>query len=151
MADLIVIEQMRAHLIAQGLVRAWETDGAAPPCILDPRDGAPEPVDPDLSTVTLVQTLHVPVEIMEQRYLAEPVVDVIVRSRTSPRAVLLQRSIRGVLADRRLFEMGDLLVERSLVWREDQQLDADERCYTRVQSFRLLCRIKALAGLPYTD
>lgn len=149
MADLIVIEQMRAYLIAQGLVRAWEAEGAAPPCILNPRDGAPEPVAPDLSTVTLVQTLHVPVDTLEQRYLAEPVVDVIVRSTTSPRAELLQRSIRGVLADKRLFTMGSLLVERSLVWREDQHLAADQRTYMRVQSFRLLCRIKALQGLPY--
>lgn len=149
MADLIVVEQLRAYLVAQGIVRNAESAGAAPPCWLNPRDGAKEPVSPDLSAVTLVQTLAVPQDVLHQPFLQEPIVDVLIRATTSPRAELLQRAIRGVLADKRLLTMGDLLVERSLVWREDQHLQADDRTYTRVQSFRFLCRVKALQGLPY--
>ena len=149
MADLFLVEQLREYLVAQGIVRKAEQTGAAPPCWMNPRDGAREPVSPDLAAVTLVQTLAVPQPGEVQRFLEEPIVDVIVRATTDPRAQLIHRQIRGALADKELFTMGSLLVERALVWRMDQPTGQNDKTYSRTGSFRFLVRVKALAGLPY--
>lgn len=149
MADLFLVEQLRAYLVAQGIVRNAETTGPLPPCWMNPRDGAREPTGSDLAAVTLIQTLAIPQPGEVQRFLEEPIVDVVVRATSDPRAQLLHRQIRGVLADRDLFTMGSLLVERCLVWRMDQPTGQNDKTYSRTGSFRFLVRVKALAGLPY--
>ncbi len=150
MADLILIEQLRAYLVAQGIVRAWKAIGTLPQCILDPRDGAPEPAGQAYAdaTVTLQQTGHV-VRPSDEEFLEEPVVDVTVRAYRSQDAELLQRRIRNALNGEELLTAGTLLIEWARVWRGDQPLWSDATSYTRRQSFRFGMRVKALAGLPY--
>lgn len=152
MADLFLIEEFRAYLIAQGIVRAYGTAGSLPQCVLAPRDGAPEPLPTGKAyadaVVTLEQTGHVVRGPMEE-FLEEPVVSVTTRAFRSQDAELIQRRIRDSVNGEELLTMGSLLVEWARVWLGDQSLAADQTSHTRRQALRFGVRVKALAGLPY--
>lgn len=150
MAELILIEELRAYLVAQGVVRLAEgAGGALPPCWLDPEDGAPEPDAADDATVTLTGPLTIPQEWQTGTMLEERIVDVVVRARSSARAELIQRQIKGQLEEKVNVFLGALRIEHCKLWRGDQKLASDETTYTRMQSFRIAARVKSLAGLPY--
>lgn len=149
MADLILIEQVQAYLVAQGVVRLPNTSGPVPMCWLDPRDGAPEPKAPEAVTVTLIPSLTIPGSWLEGVVLEEKIVDIMVRSKFSAPGELVQRQIRGQLEERKNIFFGTLRVEWSKQWRGIQRVTSDETSYTTVQSFRIACRVKSLAGLPY--
>lgn len=150
MADLHLIEELRAQLITSGVVQAQTAAPSltVPSVWLEPRDGVPEPRTGENVTVTLREGTEIPGEWLEG-FLEERVVDVIVRSRQSAPGKLVQRSVRGLLHDRREFFLGGLRVEWSHVWRGTQLLGSDETAYTTLQAFRVACRVKSLAGLPY--
>lgn len=153
MADLFLIEEFRAYLIAQGIVRAYGTAGTLPQCVLAPRDGAPEPYPLGKTyadaVVTLEQTGHVVRGPMEE-FLEEAIVSVTTRAFRSQDAELIQRRIRNIVNGEELLTMGALLVEWARVWIGDQPLAADSVSHTRRQAFRFGIRVKALAGVPYT-
>jgi hypothetical protein len=152
MADLILIEQLQAFLIAQGAVRAPGTTGSVPTCWLDPRDGAPQPGVDKLAaetvTVTLKPTGGTPPPWFEEA-VERRTVDIIVRAAKSPQGELTHRVIRGLLSGKRLFMMGALLVQESQLWRHVQPLGSDEHSYDTVQSFIFSARVKSLAGTTY--
>ncbi|HET6502105.1 MAG TPA: hypothetical protein VFG87_15220 [Amycolatopsis sp.] len=169
MADLILLEQLHAYLIAQG---AGQHPSAAPSLTIPsvwmvPRDGAPLPrVDPATKapleniTITLVDT-HFRSPSTLELSVEETFVDVIIRSRQPGAGKLVQRAIKSLLAPvdatggRWQWMMGALLVELSTEWRGDQPLpqrqsigESDPHVtYDRVASYRFQCRRKVLAGL----
>ena len=166
MADLILVEQLKAYLIAQGVAQHFSPTVApsltVPSITISPLDGAPQPRDGENATVTLIDTnLGSPSNL--EPWMEESFIDVIVRHRNGGAAKLLQRSIKGLLfpidahGGRKMWMMNDLLIEQSDVWRGDQPLpySVDKsgtsrlQTFDRVQSFRFLCRRKSLAGQPY--
>lgn len=159
MPELILIEQLRAYLIAQGAVQAQSASPSTsvPSIWLDPREGAPEPRDGENVTVTLVDMMLAGPQGLDA-WMEDTFVDVIIRARTKSPAVLAHRVIRNLIcpindhAGRKLWLMGDLLVERSTMWRPEQPVTFQQpelRTYTRTAGYRFECRRKALAGLPY--
>ena len=169
MPDLWVLDEMRAYLIAQGVV---QSNNLAPSLVLpsiwlNPRDGAPEPrntldangnptdVPAENVTVTLVDTRESsPPAYRFGEFLAETFVDVIVRARKHPQAKLAQRNIhtamhpRTVNGPRHGWLMGTLDVEYSMRFRADQAHPmTDDDTYARTQTFLIAARRKALAGL----
>lgn len=151
MSDLIAVEELRTYLVAQGVVRSWQaTANGLPQCILNPRDGAPEPQGEDYqdATVTLARIGQVPPNVQEE-FLEDALVECIVRAYRSPDAEMIQRRIRAQLNGLRLFTMGSLIVEWARVFTGDQPLGSDETSYTRMQTFLIQARVRSLAGAPY--
>lgn len=173
MADLIVIEELQAYLVAQGVGIA----PASPPPAAGvelvtiwtaPRDGAALPRNvakvggrwQGESTVTLTDTLGRSPSALEE-WMTETFIDVVVRSPRAQTGKLLQRQIHalivpfGATGGRKQWLMNSLLVEQSLEWRGDQPLPQRQAVaendrhatYDRVQSFCFRCRRKILAGL----
>jgi hypothetical protein len=164
MADLLVLDELLAYLVAQGVAqRPSETPSVDLPSIWkQPRDGAPEPRKSastaelaEAATITLVAAQTGPPLERGDEAIEEALVDVVVRARSNQTAQLIHRQIRGLLHPvdapyaRRLWTMGDLLVESSRIWRGEQPVDSGE-FYTRTQSFVIAARRKALAGTPLT-
>jgi hypothetical protein len=158
-ADLILIEQFRLYLVDQGVVRLWntpvvrlwaDTTDGLPQCILDPRDGAPEPGGHGYqdATVTLTKTGMTPKDPLEE-FLEDAHIEVVTRAYRSPDAELIQRRIRAVVDGFKLFTMNDLVVEWVRVFSGDQPLGSDETSYTRMQTFMVRSRVRSLAGQPY--
>lgn len=158
MPDYHVTEELRAYLLAQGVVQAQD---AAPSTVLpsvwlDPRDGAPLPRTGEDITVTLRDTLLAAPGQM-QAWIEVAFIDVIVRARKEPAGKLVQRQIRNLMhpvsahGGRYQWTMGSLLVAYSTVWRGDQKLPVvgDAVTFDRVQSFQIACRRQSLAGQPY--
>lgn len=151
MTDLLLVNEMREYLVAQGVVRRFgEDENGLPQCMRDPRDGAPEPADRTYAgaTVTLVLGGAVPQPVLEE-FIEEALVDCTVRAYLSVDAQLIQRRVRAVLDGQLNFDMGALIVERVNMFTGDQALGSDEFAYTRLQVFRVRARVKALAGLQY--
>lgn len=171
MPDLIVIEQLLAYLVSEGIAQRLSATpiGALPAVCLAPRDGAPLPRDLTLVdnawtgevTITLVDSLTLGRDGL-QPYVENCFVDVIVRSPQPTPGKLVQRRIRELIAPtnepggRHQWMMGALLVERSFEWRGDQPLPRsqalaagdDKGTYDRVASYCFAARRKVLAGLP---
>lgn len=161
MADLHVVDELRDYLIGQNVAQAQdEAPSTGVPSIwVDPRAGAPTPREGEDCTITLRDTMLMGPPTLEA-WLEEAFIDVIVRHRNSaPAAKLVHRTIRyliqphGQLGGRKHWDMNDLLVEYSTVWRGEQPLPfqqtGDLVTYDRVASYRFGCRRKSLAGLPY--
>jgi hypothetical protein len=150
--DLIVIEELQAYLVAQGVVRAW--GGAAnglPQCILAPRDGAPEASSGkayENAVVTLTKIGQVP-PVVQEEFLENALIECVTRAYRAVDAELIQRRIRATLNGLRLFTMGSLIVEHAQVFAGDQPLGSDETDYTRMQTFLIEARVRSLAGQPY--
>lgn len=154
MAALLAIEELGAHLIAQGITSPYASaPGALPSLWLNPRDGAPLPRDGEPGTITLVE-----ITIASDHDLA-PWVEIsfiatIARYRTERYAQLAQRQLRDLIAPRdqlegrKQWQMGALPVMRSKVFRPDQPVEASSVAYTRSQAFQFDCARSALAGTP---
>lgn len=158
MAEMHVIDELRAYLIAQGVVQAQT---AAPSTVLpsiwlDPRDGARLPREGEDVTVTLRDTLLAAPDRL-QAWEEVAYIDVITRARREPAGKLVHRSIRNLLhpiaahGGRYQWTMGSLLVAYSTVWRGEQKLphDGDAVTYDRVASYQIACRRQSLSGQPY--
>jgi hypothetical protein len=163
MADLLVLEELMAYLIAQGAGQDKNTavSSTLPSVWLLPRDGAPLPRTGEGATVTLGETLSRLTDRLEP-WLTETFVDVTVRATGAARCKLIQRQILNLivpfdssLGGRKNWDMGALRVECSDLWRGDQPMPQRQSVgetdphvtFDRVQSFRFLCRRKTLAGL----
>jgi hypothetical protein len=152
-ADLIVVEELKAYLVAQGLAVHPGPSLSLPSVWTPPRDGAMHPRDGENATIVLAESLNAPAGTLEA-WITESFVNVIVRAREDRDAKLIQRSILDLIhpnaahGGRFVWTMNNLVVEYSRVWRGDQALEADKVSYTRVQSFVFGCRRKALAGTP---
>jgi hypothetical protein len=155
MPDLIVVEELQDYLVAQG---AGQLPAAAPSTTLPsvwtaPRDGAPEPRPGENVTITLIDVNLTAAPGLEA-WIEEAFVDVIVIARQNPQAKLIQRGLRDLIhpmsahGGKKMWTMGQLVVEYSTCWRGDQPLAQNKNTYSRVQGFRFGCRRKALAGLP---
>lgn len=163
MPDLLVAEELQTFLVAQGigtLPTAASADPQALPTVwLDPRDGAPQPrqrsdgqyLEP--ATITIRETVNASEWELEP-WVEETFVDVVIRARSNRTGKLLHRQIRDLLAPRgelggrKDWDMNDLHVEQSQVWRGDQPVSQDPVSYDRIASFRFLARRTALAGTP---
>lgn len=158
MPELLVAEQLSDYLIAQGLVAAVESAPtmALPSVWINPRDdGAPQPRAGEATTVTLVtvSTGRAP----NAPWCQLDVVDVVIRATDERAGQLLGRQVADLLAPldqlggRKQWTMGDLLVERSDVFRPAQPIRLSQgtgRTYDTAQAFQFFCRRKALAGTP---
>lgn len=149
MPDLLVAEEVQAHLIAQGVVRDPAAAGGLPPCWIDPDEGAPEPPEGVQSTVTLFTAGQVVRPWLEGDKLQEIVLDVVVRSRHPRDGHLLQRQIYAALEEKKNVAFGALRIEWSKLFRGVQKLGSDHESQRTLQSFRIAARLKSLAGLPY--
>lgn len=167
MADLDLITELKTYLITQGIgVARPPASGpaiAVPSIWTYPRDGAPQPrqladgSSLENITVTLRDTLlAAPRGDGLDAYVEESFIDIIVRSRKPTAGKMVHRQIRGLLhptgslGGRKGWTMNDLLVERSAIWRGEQDAGATDIDYTRIASYVFQARRKALAGLPYT-
>lgn len=166
MPDYYVVEELRDYLIIAGAVVAQTATGAAtttlPTVWIDPRDGAPQPRWDDANarwqediTVTIVDQMTAGPDGGMEDWTEETFVDVIVRSRNQSPGRLVHRTIRGLLhpvsspSGKSYWTMGNLLVQRSSIWRSEQQVGVTPIDYTRTASYRFECRRKSLAGTPY--
>jgi hypothetical protein len=169
-ADLTVVDELRAYLIAQGVGQSNDPNvtpisAVVPSIWKETVDGAPEPRDGEAATITLIDTLAGPPSDLEA-FMEETFVECVVRARGVASGTLLQRQIRQLIAPldapggRKMWMMGALLVEYSTCWRGDQPAGAvaastswttgrPSTVFSRTQSFRIGCRVKSLAGLPY--
>ena len=153
MADLIVIEQLQAFLVAQGVAQlpGEAASDTVPSVWVQPRDGAPAPRTLDETTITLVDSLLAPAATLEA-WIEEAFVDVIVVNRLAAKAKLTHRVIRDLLhpiaahGGRTNWQMGALLVEYSTIWIGEQPLYQGKDFYSRKASYRIGCRRHVLAG-----
>lgn len=158
MPDYHVTEELRAYLVAQGVVQA---QSAAPSTVLpsvwiDPRDGARLPREGEDITVTLRDTLLAAPDPL-QAWIEVAYIDVIVRARREPAGKMVHRQIRNLLhpvsahGGRFQWTMGSLLVAYSTLWRGEQKLPVvgDAVTFDRVCSYQIACRRQSLAGQPY--
>lgn len=151
MTDFLVVNELREYLVAQGVVRRWgDAPNGLPQCTRDPRDGLPEPVDHTYqgATVMLVDGGKVPQPALEE-FIEEALIDCTTRAYSTIDAQLIQRRIRAVLDGFYNFMMNGLIVEHVQMFTGDAPLGSDELGYTRMQTFRVRARVKALAGLQY--
>lgn len=160
MPELLLTNELQDYLVTQGIgqLPSAAPSGSVPSIWLDPRDGAPEPRDGENVAISIIDTgLAVPGDL--DGWMDDSIIDIVVRSRSKPTAVMAHRAIRNLLAPindyagRKQWFAGALRVERSTIWRPEQPVrvteDADRRCYTRTAAYRFEVRRKSLAGLPY--
>lgn len=141
---LNLLDELRAELVARGLVRYPNTRGedpSLPPLWLHPRDGVPAPgagqpptMHPSLVLGAFLTggTASVPyVGFLEQART----IDVRLRAKTASDAIDKARQLEGVLDDQRHYMLGQLLVEQSLTWRPAGLLGSDDQGYDFVMAF----------------
>lgn len=162
MADMILLEELQDFLVEEDIAQLPGEDASATLASVwwNPNDGAPAPraVDAggiEYATITLVDILAALGDDTAP-WIEKSFIDVIVRSRDERVAILVQRSIRDLLAPldilggRKQWTMNNLLVERSDLWRGEQPLNSrSPNTYDRSQAFLFECRRKSLAGIPY--
>lgn len=159
MADLFVVTELKAYLIAQAVGQAFDTAVSltVPSIQVDTADGAPLPRTGEGGTVTLVDTKLAAAATLEA-WIQETFVDIIVRHRHPLACRQIHRAIYDLLVPndsnggRKIWFMNDLLVEYSTGWRGEQPLpyptEGQTDVVSRVASYRFGCRRKSLAGTP---
>lgn len=143
--DLIPAEQLKAYLIAQGVVQDQSVNPSStiPGVWMNPRDEAPEPRAGENVAVTILDGPEIPREWLEG-FLQEKVFDFVVRSRKKVDGVLIQRKIRAAFEEQKGVNFGQLRIEWSKLFRGEQPVTADETSYTSIQSFRIAYRTVSL-------
>lgn len=145
---LIVVEELHAYLITQGVAQAPDAvpSETVPSVFLQPRQDAPTPREGENQTVTLVDTnLSGPPGV--EAWLQDCFIDIIVRSRNDAEGKLLHRAIHGLLAPigqlggRKHWRMNELLVQESRMWRQERPMPTVENglTYDRAASFQFRC------------
>ena len=124
-----LLENLSDYLVnQQGIARDPQTPGALPPLYIDPRDGVPAP---DATTTVVVGAMLTggirPEPRMDE--LRKDIVDVWIRSRTSPQAFAFEEQLRPALIDRVDWQMGAMWVGESLQWRALQRFSSDSDGY----------------------
>ena len=141
MPSPLLIQALRDHLIAQGIVRDPRTAGPLPPCWRSPRKGVPAPsegtgteIGPD-SVVGLMPAPGVAEPRHDATYLRTDGVDIVIRSRTAPQAVALDDQIRTALTDKRGWTMGGLTIIESNLYRPQSLITSDDQAFTFVTGY----------------
>ena len=122
-----LLDHLRAHLIAQGLVRDPATAGPLPPAWRHPKDGVPAPgegTSVQVGPTAVVGLMHAggfPAADYESEWRRD-LVDVVIRTTTAPAAIELGGEIRRVTIDRRNWIMGGITVMQSSEFRPLQPL-----------------------------
>lgn len=151
MADLIQAWELQTYLHDDlAIVRYPDEGGPLPICVVEPREGSPEPdiLAGETETVSLIQSGYV-TRPPKEEWIEEVIVDIITRTTTAPTGQIIHRQIREALDGEKLFQLGDLLCEWIAQWRGCQKITSDATSHTFLSSYRIAARSKALAGLPY--
>ena len=133
---MLLIEALRDHLIAEGLVRDPRVAGSLPPCWRSPKNGVPAPgegsgveVGPTV-VVALFPASGIPRAPYDAGVLRTDGLDIRIRSTTAPAAIQLDDQIRQVLVDQRAWDMAGLQIVESrlerpldLIYSDDQGFD----------------------------
>jgi hypothetical protein len=155
----LVVEELRAYLIAQGAAVDMNTPSLTLPSVwLMPRQGTPHPQEKDGAplekvTVTLEDTnLQGPPGV--EAWLEDCFVAVRTRALNAGEGKLVQRTIKNLLhpigvrpAGRAHWVMNTLLVQLSATWRGDTSLPASDngKTYDRIAYYRIQCARSDLA------
>jgi hypothetical protein len=127
-----ILEAMRDHLIAEGVVRDPDTVGPLPPLWLSPRDGLNAPDEgskPSYRAPLLAGGFTAPgvPSSPKEGFLVRESVDVHFRSR-NPVAILdLGEQFRRALDDQHNFQMGDRLIQQTQMTVPNQLIVQDEQ------------------------
>ena len=119
-----LLEQLRAHLIAEGIARHPDAGGPLPPLWIQPEGGAPAPGDKSgvQNHADLVVTAQFTGGLAAPRYASDrrrDTVDFWLRARRAPFAMEAEAQLRGELVGdlgRRNWNMAGLTVVESLEW-----------------------------------
>jgi hypothetical protein len=164
MADLLVLDELLAYLISEGVAqRPSETPSVDLPSIWKQpatarrsRARARAPAElVELATITLVAAQTGPPLERGDEAIEEALVDVVVRARSNQTAQLIHRQIRGLLHPvdapyaRRQWTMGACSSNRRGSGGGSSPSTAASST-RRTQSFLIAARRKALAGTPLT-
>lgn len=118
MADVpLVMEKMREHLIAAGIVRDPDVDGPLPPLWLAPKNGLNAPNEgskPSYKAPIQLGALTAPgiPSAAKEGFLVREAVDITLRAMTAPPLILIGGALRRELDDRHHWDMAGLLVEQ---------------------------------------
>jgi hypothetical protein len=139
-----LLENLRAYLATQGVVRSPRTAGSLPPLWVAPRFGCPAPGQTDgLQTVEvgtdLVAAINPATDIPPARYegwLRKNHIELIIRARIVPLALSFENAVRANINDRRGWIMGSVPIIESLLFRGLQPLGSDNLGYTFVCEYQ---------------
>lgn len=139
MADLL--EDLRTHLIAAGIVRDPRVAGAAPPMWLDRRNGLPAPGEPKDATGDRATEVGpnavvgadfqsgIPATAFES-FFRKRGVRITFRTLNGGLANDIERQVRAAIADRRNFQMGARTVIDCEEWAPFRELARDDQATT---------------------
>ena len=133
---MLLIEALRDHLIAEGLVRDPRVAGSLPPCWRSPKNGVPAPgegngteIGPTV-VVALFPASGIPRAPYDAGVLRTDGLDIRIRAKTAPAAIELDDQIRELLVDQRAWDMAGLQIVESrlerpldLIYSDDQGFD----------------------------
>lgn len=157
----IVVEQLQAYLVAQGVAQLPSADPsvALPSVWTMPRQGAAMPRTNGPATWLEAQTVTLNDAQLTgppglETWIEDTFVDVVIRSKNAGEGKLLHRAIRGLLhpaggalIGKRNWTMSELHVLYSSIWRQEQPLPPVENglTYDRMASYRFRCARSDLA------
>lgn len=140
-----LLPNLRAFLVTAGICRTPAVSGSLPPCWLDPKRGIPYPgqtegiapgenstVDKDSGIGGMVLAIYPETGIPSpphEGFYQQRAVTIFYRSQLSPEIQSVHESIRAVLNDQRNYSLNGLQVNESIMVRELQRIDSDERGY----------------------
>jgi hypothetical protein len=144
--DVTYLDNVQAHLIAQGVVRDPRVAGSDPPIWRQPREGAPAPdektgVENDAAAVlSIFHTGGIPGG-EESGSIETVVFDLWLRTKKWPRARVLYQQIYPVFVansgPRRDWNMAGLQVVESRLWRALQPVSSNKQAYTFTSGWML--------------
>lgn len=137
-----LLPNLRTHLITAGIVRDPTATGALPPMWLDPKQGTPAPGEgqgTEISADAVVGAYlnpagGIPARPFESSLRAD-IVEFRLRTKTAPRAVVLEKAIRAALIDRRNFDLAALRVVDCEEWRALTRLATRDDAYEYLFSY----------------
>ena len=143
-----VLTESRAHLVSAGVVREPRVAGSDPPCWIEPRGGAPDPgdrsgvEDSTEAVVSIFRSGGIVQPFWEQRYGRKDTLDFVLSTRTATLRDQIAEAIENEFLGsgdvdeiRMSWEMGDLMVIQSQLWRPLAPLGSDEDGFRSIISF----------------
>lgn len=133
-----LIDHFKSHLVTAGLVRDPDTGGALPPVWRHPLDGVRAPGEgtgTQVGATSVVGLFHAggfPAALLESEWRSD-VVDVVIRSKSVPAAIVLGKEIRAITLDRFNWRMGDpggITIMQTQEFRPLQPLSPQTQYYT---------------------
>lgn len=130
-----LLENLLTYLDGAGVVRRASDAPAAPPVLLiDPRDGVPAPAGAETAVLGAFLTGGIRAD-PRMDELRKDIVDIWIRTKTSPRAFQLEEEIRAALIDRVDWQMGAMWIGEALQWRPLQRFDSNADGYTYITAY----------------